>query len=150
VDVTSNIGVTTSRSASTYTDFIKALKVACIGGTSMSNEAFFQDPFESVLGHSNARLLGESSVSMERVWPRSTAGIALGYSMASHTASTVAAIASLKTAVPSAQVGFIAFDLTILSAARAAAEEFWERKERIGFERGGGECFLTPQVIYSG
>ncbi|KAJ7891212.1 hypothetical protein B0H14DRAFT_3428536 [Mycena olivaceomarginata] len=70
--------------------------------------------------------------------------------MASHTASTVAAIASLKTAVPSAQVGFIAFDLTILSAARAAAEEFWERKERIGFERGGGECFLTSQVIYSG
>ncbi|KAJ7802904.1 hypothetical protein B0H14DRAFT_2613934 [Mycena olivaceomarginata] len=62
--------------------------------------------------------------------------------MASHTASTVAAIASLKTAVPSAQVGFIAFDLTILSAARAAAEEFWERKERIGFERG--------VVIYSG
>jgi hypothetical protein len=70
--------------------------------------------------------------------------------MTSHTASTVPAIASLKTAVPSAQVGFIAFDLTLLSAARAAAEEFWERKEHIGFERGGGECFLTSQVIYSG
>ncbi|KAJ7891225.1 hypothetical protein B0H14DRAFT_2560813 [Mycena olivaceomarginata] len=74
--------------------------------------------------------------------------------MASHTASTVAAIASLKTAVPSAQVGFIAFDLTILSAARAAAEEFWERKERIGFERGGGwgwqmaePCELTADEI---
>ncbi|KAJ7796854.1 hypothetical protein B0H14DRAFT_3157774 [Mycena olivaceomarginata] len=47
-----------------------------------------------------------------------------------------------------------AFNLTILSAARAAAEEFWERKERIGFERGGGwewqmaePCELTADEI---
>ncbi|KAF8191464.1 hypothetical protein K438DRAFT_1830561 [Mycena galopus ATCC 62051] len=42
-----------------------------------------------------------------------------------------AAIASLKTEVPSAQVEFLAFDLTSLSAAKAAAKEFLEKEERL-------------------
>ncbi|KAJ7802900.1 hypothetical protein B0H14DRAFT_2613931 [Mycena olivaceomarginata] len=39
-----------------------------------------------------------------------------------------AAIASLKAAVPSAQVEFLAFDLTSLRAAKAAADEFLEKE----------------------
>ncbi|KAJ7261264.1 hypothetical protein B0H12DRAFT_1201525 [Mycena haematopus] len=52
--------------------------------------------------------------------------------VASRTPSTAdAAITSIKTDVPTAQVEFLAFDLTSLSAAKAAAKEFMEREERL-------------------
>ncbi|KAJ7349054.1 hypothetical protein DFH08DRAFT_697797, partial [Mycena albidolilacea] len=59
--------------------------------------------------------------------------------MASRTPSiTDTAIVSLKAAVPSAQVEFLAFDLTSLRVTKAAVEEFLERRLDIhtGFERG--------------
>ncbi|KAJ7815482.1 hypothetical protein B0H14DRAFT_3878257 [Mycena olivaceomarginata] len=51
-----------------------------------------------------------------------------------------AAIASLKAAIPAAQVGFLAFDLASLRVAKATADEFLERDAPgyTGFERGGG------------
>ncbi|KAJ6500609.1 hypothetical protein C8R45DRAFT_819771 [Mycena sanguinolenta] len=52
--------------------------------------------------------------------------------MASRTQSTAdAAIASIKSDVPSAQVEFLAFDLTSLSSAKAAAKKFMDKEERL-------------------
>jgi hypothetical protein len=62
--------------------------------------------------------------------------------MASHTASTVAVIASLKTAVPSAQVGFIAFDLTILSAAGPLQKNFGKERNALVLNAGVVSAFL--------
>ncbi|KAJ7815479.1 hypothetical protein B0H14DRAFT_3878255 [Mycena olivaceomarginata] len=51
-----------------------------------------------------------------------------------------AAIASLKAAIPAAQVGFLVLDLASLRVAKATADEFLERDAPgyTGFERGGG------------
>ncbi|KAF7359227.1 hypothetical protein MSAN_01264800 [Mycena sanguinolenta] len=52
--------------------------------------------------------------------------------MASRTQSTAdAAIAAIKSDVPFAQIEFLAFDLTSLSAARAAAKQLLEKEERL-------------------
>jgi hypothetical protein len=61
-----------------------------------------------------------------------------------------AAIVFSKAAIPATPVGFLAFDLTSPSAAKATAEELLERDALgyTGFQRGDGGCFAPLQLQY--
>jgi hypothetical protein len=78
VDVTSNIDVTTSRSASTCT-FYQGTQ-GCLYRRDLDvQRGVFSRPIRIGHGSLKLKLLRTSFVSMERVWPRWTAGITLVY-----------------------------------------------------------------------
>jgi NAD(P)-dependent dehydrogenase (short-subunit alcohol dehydrogenase family) len=59
------------------------------------------------------------------------------------------AITLLKAAIPATTVEFLAFDLTSPSVAKATAEEYLERQERLDIlvVNAGGENFLSPSAV---